>query len=210
MKYQDALTVAETLRDMFAGACERIEIAGSIRRRKDLVKDIELVAVPKWHEQEHSGVQLGLGETVAPTERVNVLVVAIGAVQEHGAVRVIKPGTQDIEPGELRNDAKYIRLWLPRYELKVDVFVCTPETWGLNFFIRTGSWEFSQAMLARWKSLTGGRSEGAQLRWPDGRIEPTPEELDVFNACRVLWVEPHLRTDAAVLLANRVDAGGAR
>ena len=47
MKLEDALVIAERLKVDLARSCERIEIAGSIRRGKPEVKDIEIVAVPK-------------------------------------------------------------------------------------------------------------------------------------------------------------------
>jgi len=47
MDHAQALTIAEQCRKALAPYCERIEIAGSIRRGKPQVKDIELVAMPK-------------------------------------------------------------------------------------------------------------------------------------------------------------------
>jgi DNA polymerase/3'-5' exonuclease PolX len=42
MDYVQALAIAEQTRTALAPYCERIEIAGSIRRQKPQVKDIEL------------------------------------------------------------------------------------------------------------------------------------------------------------------------
>jgi DNA polymerase/3'-5' exonuclease PolX len=42
-----ALAIAERTRAALAPYCDRIEIAGSIRRRNPSVKDIELVAIPR-------------------------------------------------------------------------------------------------------------------------------------------------------------------
>lgn len=47
MQYQQALEIAEKVKKELEPHCERIEIAGSIRRRKPEVKDIEIVAIPK-------------------------------------------------------------------------------------------------------------------------------------------------------------------
>jgi len=46
MKHADALVIAEKYLEYFSPACERIEIMGSLRRMKEDVKDIELLAVP--------------------------------------------------------------------------------------------------------------------------------------------------------------------
>lgn len=50
MKYSKALAIAERVKAELEPHCERIEIAGSIRRKKTEVKDIEIVAIPKPYE----------------------------------------------------------------------------------------------------------------------------------------------------------------
>jgi DNA polymerase/3'-5' exonuclease PolX len=47
MNLPQAVEVAVKYRNLLSPWCERIEIAGSIRRRKPEVKDIEIVCVPK-------------------------------------------------------------------------------------------------------------------------------------------------------------------
>jgi DNA polymerase/3'-5' exonuclease PolX len=47
MELKRAREIAEKLVEKLAPYCERIEIAGSIRREKAEVKDIEIVAIPK-------------------------------------------------------------------------------------------------------------------------------------------------------------------
>lgn len=42
-----ALTVAESLRDLFYPMCSRICVAGSLRRRKTMVGDIEILYIPR-------------------------------------------------------------------------------------------------------------------------------------------------------------------
>ncbi len=50
MNYTDALLIATKVKDQLAPHCDRIEIAGSIRRKKPEVKDIEIVAIPKPYD----------------------------------------------------------------------------------------------------------------------------------------------------------------
>ena len=50
MELQKALNIAEKVKSLLAPHCERIEIAGSIRRKKADVKDIEIVAIPKAYD----------------------------------------------------------------------------------------------------------------------------------------------------------------
>lgn len=49
LRIQVATAVAERLIERLSPYCDRVQLAGSCRRRdKDFVKDIELVAIPKW------------------------------------------------------------------------------------------------------------------------------------------------------------------
>lgn len=50
MRYEEAILIAEKVKALLSPHCERIEIAGSIRRKKPEVKDIEIVAIPKPYE----------------------------------------------------------------------------------------------------------------------------------------------------------------
>ena len=43
-----AQQMAVALVELLAPACERIEVAGSVRRQKDRPNDIEIVAMPEW------------------------------------------------------------------------------------------------------------------------------------------------------------------
>jgi len=50
MKYHEALKIAQEVLEQLRPHCHRCEIAGSIRRKKDEVKDIEIVAIPKPYD----------------------------------------------------------------------------------------------------------------------------------------------------------------
>ena len=50
MELYKALQIAEKVKAQLAPHCERIEIAGSIRRKKPDVGDIEIVAIPKPYD----------------------------------------------------------------------------------------------------------------------------------------------------------------
>lgn len=50
MELSLAKSIADRIVIMLKPHCERIEIAGSIRRKKPEVKDIEIVAIPKTYE----------------------------------------------------------------------------------------------------------------------------------------------------------------
>jgi len=50
MNYNQAIEIAEKVKALLSPHCDRIEIAGSIRRKKPEVKDIEIVAIPKPYD----------------------------------------------------------------------------------------------------------------------------------------------------------------
>ena len=51
MRLQEAKSIAERVRTTLLPHCERVEIAGSIRRGKPTVHDIDIVMVPKSGEE---------------------------------------------------------------------------------------------------------------------------------------------------------------
>ena len=50
MKLEQALEIAERVKKELSPFCERIEIGGSIRRRKPIVGDIEIIVIPKPYD----------------------------------------------------------------------------------------------------------------------------------------------------------------
>lgn len=50
MEFHKAFKIASEIKDLLEPHCLRIEIAGSIRRRRPEVKDIEIVCIPKPYE----------------------------------------------------------------------------------------------------------------------------------------------------------------
>lgn len=200
-----ALKIAEGLVEIFAPACHRIEIAGSARRKRSTVGDLEFVCIPK------------VGEPLAPqgalfedpdAPRSNLLWEAIEAHGDgHNRLRPIKPGTTTIEtdllwPTKRAMGSRLFKLCLPRRgDIKVELWMpASPAEWGTVFAIRTGSALFSQALVTRWTQVSnGGHSKGGRLHSRMGMPLDAPEERDVFRLCRVEWLEPKDRIDGSSL-----------
>ena len=109
------------LRQQLAPYCERIEIAGSIRRRKPECGDIELVAIPKIEPV----VDL-LGETVDQRSLLDQVLLDRYTV--------------------LKGKDKYKQVLVD--DVPVDIFIQPdPATWGVNFAIRTGSADFAKWLV---------------------------------------------------------------
>lgn len=208
----DARHVAEALVRELAPACDRIEIAGSIRRQKPWVSDIELVAIPQLGAagETPAPAQAALFGTPAPaattSPQVNLLWERIEEVSEQRTrIIPIKPSSAIEEPDHRWQEkrfegSKYFKLWLPRAGFKVDLFMATRETWGVIYTIRTGSADFAKALVTHWTAISnGGHSATGRLLDAEGRPLETPEEEDVFLHCGLRWIPPAERIDASSL-----------
>lgn len=190
----EAQRVARKWLDVFKDDCLRIEVAGSIRRKREEVGDIEIVAIPKPSEPKHLALLPGApaaDENNSPLfERIHDL-----STSRNGPPPIaVTKGLPGLQNGK----ARYIQLFDKKEDLYVDLFLAKPETWGVIFTIRTGSADFSHGLMIRANQL-GMTSHKGRLCFRQTRTLavplPTPEERDVFKALRIRWVEPPLRHD---------------
>lgn len=158
--------------DRLQPGCERIEVAGSVRREQATVGDVEIVAVPKFRLEP---------KNLFESHWVSLLDIEVARLGV-----VLKGGDK----------YKQIRV-LNRYT--VDLFIQPdPATWGVNFALRTGSADFSKWLVTA-AACGGALPEGMRVRdarlWEAGRAEPldTPEEVDFFRALGQAWVPPQER-----------------
>jgi DNA polymerase/3'-5' exonuclease PolX len=169
--------MANGLRKILAPACDRIEIAGSIRRGARLVKDIELVAIPRLLVTDLFGEFM-------PHER-NELDVAVDGLLEDGRLESREPR---------RMGGRYKALRAPQSGIGVDLFVVVPPAqWGAIKAIRTGGAEFSKFLVTE-ALKRGRRVQGGHVVDEHGKTIDTPHERDFFTACGVAWVEPEARS----------------
>lgn len=201
LRWAEAHAVATELVGLLADACERIEIAGSLRRRRDEVHDLEIVAIPRVEER--PGEDLW-GEAM-PTA-VDLLRVAIGNGIGMGtlAARAVEIHRRDgsTEMGQRMGDAYKALVYRG---MAVDLFITDQERWGAIYALRTGPGDWNTALVTRckehWRRVEGGRV------LYHNRVVPTPEEADFFRALGVPWVEPwdrsvdRLRFDPEILRA---------
>jgi DNA polymerase/3'-5' exonuclease PolX len=159
--------IAEATRAALSPYCERIAIAGSVRRRRSFVGDIEIACIPRL-------IPTGLfGDELITDPDFCAM------VNQWPAVRG-KP------------DAKHTQRRLPDGIL-LDLFMADAENWGLIFAIRTGSADFSRHILATGWVKAGYHSDEGRLRARDGTIVPVREEHDLFTLLGIPWVDPEAR-----------------
>jgi DNA polymerase/3'-5' exonuclease PolX len=193
MLRSEALPIAEALVESMRPYVDRVQIAGSIRRGKAEVKDIEIVAIPKFELRpepdslfEESLVATNL---LFADWRPEPDVARLDDVRWLAWIQGRKPQGKwwkgqlwrgEITPGD---ESGCVML---------DLFLVNHRNWGLQLALRTGNAKFSEALVTHAK-LTGFPSEGGYLHGRDGRELDTPEEQDVFDILALEWVAPEER-----------------
>jgi len=206
---EEMRTYAGWLVARLAPFCERLEIAGSIRRGRPDPADIELVAVPR-----HRPAACDLwGNVVATTDELHAHCERLRAAGEFADRRGVD--------GKGAFGPRYKRLlWTPLdapgvAPVPVDLFCATPATFGLHFLLRTGPGEFNVRLVtARTTRLADGRPGWlpGTLRvhdgvlWDGARAIETPDEAACFRAMDLPWLEPEART-GTVRLLPRAEGG---
>lgn len=172
MSLSFARGLARRMVELLAPACERIEIAGSIRRCKPEVSDIEIVLIPK-------PVQDLFGDPVFGAARIEAALLEAGfALSKNGEL--------------------YKQAHLPGGTVHFDIFLTTPQKWGMIYVIRTGSADFTRWLVT---SKQQGGALPSNMKASDGRIwygdapMDTQEETDVFQALGLDWIEPEQRQE---------------
>lgn len=204
-----ARSLADAVVGLLGHACHRIEIAGSIRRGRADVGDVEILAVPR-----NAPAHDLFGREIEPTD---LLAARCSDLVRRG-VLALRPDTA----GRTAFGSKYKRLAYRGFAL--DLFVVTPPAqWGVLMALRTGPREFSHRLVTP-RALGGFLPAGLVVRGgalrrtgvdPEEaglvaeRVVPTPEERDLFDALGLRYLEPSARTGEEPLAAIARARGGA-
>lgn len=163
---------AEYIVELLRPVCARIEIAGSLRRGKADIGDIEIVALP----------------LTTPVQDM------FGAVVDHASK--LDP-VLDRWRWPRRKAGPLYR----QYEVEgrqLDLFICTPQTWAVNLLLRTGSAKFSQRFVTdrRHGGMLphGYKVKHAQL-YKDNEPVFVEDEPQLFELLGLQWVAPEDRKD---------------
>ena len=185
-KYAEMKALADQIMVILAPACERIELAGSLRRKREWVGDIEIVAIPKMLPNLFSLMD---DDTAVFTTEMATEVDLLLA---------------DYKVTLKKNGPKYKQFTLSPepavFEPMVDLFLQPdPRTWGVNFLLRTGSREFSASMVRsihKWGYLPDGwKVKNGLLHNRKGDVIETLEEGQFFEALGLPFVPVDYRDD---------------
>lgn len=193
-EYRRAKNTADRVMELLTPHCEVIHIAGSIRREKDFVKDIEIVCIPKkvFHAEDLFG---GGKKVIAP-----------------GFVEAIDHMKEKTIKGNVTG--RYMQMILKGGKV-LDLFMPVPNDYYRQFAIRTGSREYSNKVIATsWLALgwcgvsnvglrrksdcTFYKDKADKIVWKlinaNGEKPPVwKSEKDFFEWLGVRWIEPRLR-----------------
>lgn len=206
------MRLAEWYRERLSPHCERVEIAGSLRRGAEFVKDIELVVVPKW-EPRAEPVDKGRRRRVLRSDTERNLLYEWALREQtlqwvtpqcvpkcapdpdgHAWFALIRENGHPLSrnPESSRPAGEWI---------KIDIFITERAAWGKHFLIRTGPAEYSAAVFA-WAKRAG---------YP--QLDNVPhagefcEEEDVYAAIGIMCPEPRYRDErAAIRLVSNLGA----
>lgn len=180
---------AEVLVKRLSPGCEKIEIAGSLRREKPDVKDIELVALP------HAARDL-YGD---PSDGATLL--------DNLIERYVEGGMLAWDTKVKRNGSRYKRLISTALEIPVDLFLADADNWGYILALRTGCADFSHALVTR-RDQGGlmfhdvfhrdGYLWGVKTSTKPEMLLPCPDEQTYFRYLGLSCIPPSQRTAESV------------
>lgn len=167
--------LAQRIVEELADVCDRIEVAGSLRRGHATPTDIDLVAVPRVEPADLLGCATR-----------SLLVDRLQELRRAGRVVPIKGWGPEPQRMSFHVPA--------RPSLTIELDLVPAQRFGSWLMIRTGPAEFSRRLVT---ARDRGGYLPADLRWADGfglfrgeQALPTAEEDDVFTALGMAVVSP--------------------
>jgi DNA polymerase (family 10) len=165
-----ALAVANKIVEELRPACDRIEIAGSLRREACTVHDIDIVLLPKEAPQEFALRDLTpLDDLLRQLIKRNSL-------------------------ATVRGKEKIRCFVATKTKIPVDLYFATLDTWATLLLIRTGSKEHNIKLAQRAKELgmklhaSGDGIEGA-----NGELLRVSSEEELFSLLQLRYLRPSER-----------------
>lgn len=161
---------------------ERIIVAGSIRRQKPVVGDIEIVYIPKKGDFHLPGEFFPTLQADLVEARVLELI-SLGVL----AYRIKSDGSHMF-------GSRVKLLMFVKSNIPLDLFSANTDTWATTLMSRTGG-KHNNIMIAS-KALSMGMEwlpSGTGFRKRDGTLLSINSEEDAYKILGIDYVPPHLR-----------------
>ncbi len=167
MELETARAIAEELKSRLEEACHRIEVAGSSRRQKSIVGDIELLCIPKY------------------VFGVDQLDREIGALFIQRILCYRRNRRGSVVYGPKNKLLRHVESGIG-----VDIFSTTAECWPVALVVRTGG-KITNQRIATAALRRGYRfhAYGSGFTTPTGEIV-CHSEREVFEAVGLTYLEP--------------------
>lgn len=174
MAFEHAYKAANEIHTRLSPACARLKAAGSLRRRRPFIRDLEMVCEPLT-------VTDLLGAESLDVQSIRQACAMIGDIEKGGE--------------------KYIKVCnvLGIEGLALDLFIVTPPAqWGSILAIRTGPAELGKFAVSRMPDFGLYHRDG-RIVDRVGKLHPTPTEEDFFAAARLPCLPPAQRDSRAAM-----------
>ena len=169
----EAQDVASELVAHLGPVCDRLQVAGSIRRRVEQVGDIELLCVPRISRSWSGGDMLE--RRLADDLYDRLLQKRLG-----------KGGRTTYGP------KNKLLVHVPS-SIPVDIFTTDARNWGMAMVVRTGSADFNIQLMIRFRQLgMAGHAYGGVTAVGGQEID-CPDEETVFRLAGWTWIPPEER-----------------
>jgi len=178
-----ALQVAEELCSLLASATDRCIVAGSLRRRKTEVGDIEILYIPRY-------VTAPANDLFSPPSRLNLVDAILGSLITSGLL-------------SKRLNARGSKTWGPKNKyavhvtsgIPVDFFAADEANWFNYLVCRTGS-AAHNTRIASLAQARGWKWHSCDIGFTDavGCTLFVHSEADVFTLLGLPYLEPWQRT----------------
>lgn len=196
MRYNQAKDIAINVGNRLLPFCTQLNIAGSIRRQKLEVKDIEIICLPRYID----GTQESLFDDVI-----------VGKVISKNYVEAVKALGKVVKG---KTDGRYMQIELPQ-RVNLDLFMPDPDDYFRQYAIRTGSADYAARTIAvAWKRKGWcGSDKGLRLqsdciehkqadgksKWecinPEAQVPPVwQSEKEFFEWLSIPFIMPKLRS----------------
>lgn len=167
LKLEEANPLAFKVMTLVDAHCNKIQVVGSIRRQKAIVRDVDFVCIAK-----------------SPAEWRKV-----GKELELMLDAKLKVSGRTVSGDKIK------RMFVPfvRGYIQVDFYNCTPETWGVYELIRTGSADHN-IYLAKY-ALRNKMQLKYSVGLVDkaGNVLASKDEKEIFRALGLEWMPPPQR-----------------
>lgn len=164
----EARVTAQAFVTLIEAYCRRVEVAGSVRRNKPEVKDIEIVAIFEdgWTDYLDALVEAGV-----------ITKATYGATGSH------------------RWGQKYRGLVFEG--TRIEIFAADESNYGYMLWLRTGPGEANEYVMKHLKATSATIAARGGYWWRGDERLDTPEESDVFALLGIDSIEPINRSEAA-------------